>query len=153
MVGNQSSEVSSTTSKNLLTCLTWRKERCSLASFSPPDGYGGLNEHPANRTMSWTSDPQSFGESHNSPPKTLARSSQQTHTKSNSFECYTKLCNHRMYEVCGEKELKVILALDSGDSISGVARKIDRFGKRVISCFRQQHGTVVLASSTGDPRQ
>jgi len=30
-----------------------------------------------------------------------------------------------MYEVCGEKELKVILALDSGDSISGVARKID----------------------------
>ncbi|QAU14030.1 helix-turn-helix domain-containing protein [Halorubrum sp. BOL3-1] len=30
-----------------------------------------------------------------------------------------------MYEVCGEKELKIILALDSGDSISGVARKID----------------------------
>ncbi|MCU4718135.1 helix-turn-helix domain-containing protein [Halapricum hydrolyticum] len=30
-----------------------------------------------------------------------------------------------MYEVCGEKELKVILALDPGDSISGVARKID----------------------------
>ncbi|MDF9748200.1 RNA polymerase subunit sigma-70 [Natrinema salsiterrestre] len=30
-----------------------------------------------------------------------------------------------MYEVCGEKELKVILALDQGDSISGVARKID----------------------------
>ncbi|WP_117595662.1 MULTISPECIES: helix-turn-helix domain-containing protein [Haloprofundus] len=30
-----------------------------------------------------------------------------------------------MYVVCGEKELKVILALDSGDSISGVARKID----------------------------
>ncbi|WP_255194702.1 RNA polymerase subunit sigma-70 [Natronobeatus ordinarius] len=30
-----------------------------------------------------------------------------------------------MYEVCGEKELKVILALDSDDSISGVARKID----------------------------
>jgi len=30
-----------------------------------------------------------------------------------------------MYEVCGEKEFKVILALDSGDSISGVARKID----------------------------
>lgn len=30
-----------------------------------------------------------------------------------------------MYEVCGEKELKVILALDLGDSISGVARKID----------------------------
>jgi len=30
-----------------------------------------------------------------------------------------------MYEVCGEKELKVILVLDSGDSISGVARKID----------------------------
>ena len=30
-----------------------------------------------------------------------------------------------MYEVCGEKELKVILALNSGDSISGVARKID----------------------------
>ncbi|WP_255171577.1 helix-turn-helix domain-containing protein [Natrononativus amylolyticus] len=30
-----------------------------------------------------------------------------------------------MYEVCGEKELKVILALKSGDSISGVARKID----------------------------
>ena len=29
-----------------------------------------------------------------------------------------------MYEVCGEKELKVILALDPGDSISGVARKI-----------------------------
>lgn len=45
--------------------------------------------------------------------------------KSNSFECCTELCNHRMYEVCGEKELKVILALDSGDSISGVARKID----------------------------
>jgi hypothetical protein len=30
-----------------------------------------------------------------------------------------------MYEVCGEKELKVILSLDQGDSISGVARKID----------------------------
>ena len=30
-----------------------------------------------------------------------------------------------MYEVCDEKELKVILALDPGDSISGVARKID----------------------------
>jgi hypothetical protein len=30
-----------------------------------------------------------------------------------------------MYEVCGEKELKVILALDPGDSISGVVRKID----------------------------
>jgi hypothetical protein len=30
-----------------------------------------------------------------------------------------------MYAVCGEKELKVILALDPGDSISGVARKID----------------------------
>ena len=30
-----------------------------------------------------------------------------------------------MYEVCGEKELKVILALDPGDSISGVARKVD----------------------------
>jgi len=30
-----------------------------------------------------------------------------------------------MYEVCGEKELKVLLALDPGDSISGVARKID----------------------------
>jgi hypothetical protein len=30
-----------------------------------------------------------------------------------------------MYEVCGEKELKVILALDPGDSISGVALKID----------------------------
>ena len=30
-----------------------------------------------------------------------------------------------MYDVCGEKELKVVLALDPGDSISGVARKID----------------------------
>jgi len=30
-----------------------------------------------------------------------------------------------MYEVCGEKEFKVLLALDAGDSISGVARKID----------------------------
>ncbi len=30
-----------------------------------------------------------------------------------------------MYEICGEKELKVILALDPGDSISGVARKIN----------------------------
>ena len=30
-----------------------------------------------------------------------------------------------MYEVCGEKELKVFLALEPGDSISGVARKID----------------------------
>ncbi len=30
-----------------------------------------------------------------------------------------------MYDVCGEKELKVILALDPGDSISCVARKID----------------------------
>lgn len=30
-----------------------------------------------------------------------------------------------MYEICGEKELKVLLALDPGDSISGVARKID----------------------------
>ena len=30
-----------------------------------------------------------------------------------------------MYEVCGETELKLILALDRGDSISGVARKID----------------------------
>jgi hypothetical protein len=30
-----------------------------------------------------------------------------------------------MCEVCGETELKLILALDPGDSISGVARKID----------------------------
>ncbi|UTF55794.1 RNA polymerase subunit sigma-70 [Natronosalvus rutilus] len=30
-----------------------------------------------------------------------------------------------MYEVCSEKELKVILALEPSDSISGVARKID----------------------------
>lgn len=30
-----------------------------------------------------------------------------------------------MYEVCGEKELKTLLAIKSGDSISGVARKID----------------------------
>jgi hypothetical protein len=30
-----------------------------------------------------------------------------------------------MYETCGEKELKLILALEPGDSISGVARKID----------------------------
>ncbi|ELY35504.1 helix-turn-helix domain-containing protein [Natronorubrum tibetense] len=30
-----------------------------------------------------------------------------------------------MCEVCGERELKVILALDTGDSISGVTRKID----------------------------
>jgi len=35
------------------------------------------------------------------------------------------MCNYRMYGGCGEKELKVLLALDSGDSISGVARKID----------------------------
>ena len=57
--------------------------------------------------------------------KTFARSSLQTQTKSNSFGCCTELCNYRMYEVCGEKELKVILALDQGDTISGVARKID----------------------------
>ncbi|MDB9250250.1 RNA polymerase subunit sigma-70 [Halorubrum ezzemoulense] len=57
--------------------------------------------------------------------RTLAKSSQQIYTKSNSFACCTELCKHRMYEVCGEKELKVILALDQGDSISGVARKID----------------------------
>nr|WP_323173506.1 hypothetical protein [Natrialba sp. PRR66] len=30
-----------------------------------------------------------------------------------------------MYEVCGEKELTAILALDPGDSISGLARMID----------------------------
>ena len=30
-----------------------------------------------------------------------------------------------MYEVCGEKELKVLLALEPGDAISEVARKID----------------------------
>lgn len=30
-----------------------------------------------------------------------------------------------MYEVCGPKEFKLLLALDSGDSISEVARKID----------------------------
>lgn len=30
-----------------------------------------------------------------------------------------------MYEVCGEKELKTLLAIDPGDSISGVARKIE----------------------------
>jgi len=36
-----------------------------------------------------------------------------------------------MYEVCGEKELKVILALDPGDSISGVARKIDENGETI----------------------
>jgi len=51
--------------------------------------------------------------------------SQQAHVKSNSFEHCTEMCNHRMYDVCGEKELKVILALDPGDSISDVARKID----------------------------
>ena len=57
--------------------------------------------------------------------KTPVGSSQQPHTKHNSFVCCTNLCNHRMYEVCGEKEFKVLLALNSGDSISGVARKID----------------------------
>ncbi len=30
-----------------------------------------------------------------------------------------------MYEVCGENELKTLLAIEPGDSISGVARKID----------------------------
>ena len=30
-----------------------------------------------------------------------------------------------MFEVCGEKELKTLLAVTPGDSISGVARKID----------------------------
>ncbi|MCU4974956.1 RNA polymerase subunit sigma-70 [Halobacteria archaeon AArc-m2/3/4] len=30
-----------------------------------------------------------------------------------------------MYKVCREKELKTLLAIDPGDSISGVARKID----------------------------
>lgn len=30
-----------------------------------------------------------------------------------------------MYEICGQKELKTLLAIDPGDSISGVARKID----------------------------
>ncbi|WP_256301780.1 helix-turn-helix domain-containing protein [Haloarchaeobius salinus] len=30
-----------------------------------------------------------------------------------------------MYEACGEKEFKVLLGLDAGDSISAVARKID----------------------------
>lgn len=35
------------------------------------------------------------------------------------------MCTYRMYEVCGEKEFKVLLALDPGDTISGVARKID----------------------------
>jgi len=57
--------------------------------------------------------------------RTLARSSQLTHTNSTSFDYCTELCNQRMYEVCGEKELKVVLALDPEDSISGVARKID----------------------------
>ncbi len=33
--------------------------------------------------------------------------------------------NYRMFEQCGEKELKILLAIDPGDSISGVARKID----------------------------
>jgi len=56
---------------------------------------------------------------------TAAGSSQHRHTNSNSFGCCTELCNNRMYELCGEKELKVVLALDPGDSISGVARKID----------------------------
>lgn len=30
-----------------------------------------------------------------------------------------------MYDICGEKELKTLLAIKSGDSISGVARRID----------------------------
>lgn len=30
-----------------------------------------------------------------------------------------------MFELCGDKELKILLALDPGDSIAGVARKID----------------------------
>ncbi len=30
-----------------------------------------------------------------------------------------------MFELCGDKELKTLLALDPGDSIAGVARKID----------------------------
>ncbi len=30
-----------------------------------------------------------------------------------------------MYEVCGERELKVVCALETGDSISGLARRID----------------------------
>jgi hypothetical protein len=30
-----------------------------------------------------------------------------------------------MYEVCGERELKTLLAIDPGDSIAAVARKID----------------------------
>ncbi|MDG5775206.1 helix-turn-helix domain-containing protein [Haloarculaceae archaeon H-GB1-1] len=46
-----------------------------------------------------------------------------------------------MYEVCGEKELKVILALDPGDSISGVARKIDENRetiRRVVHCLEEE---------------
>ena len=38
-----------------------------------------------------------------------------------------------MYEVCGEKEFKILLALDPGDSISGVARKIDE-NRETIRC-------------------
>jgi hypothetical protein len=45
-----------------------------------------------------------------------------------------------MYEVCGEKEFKVLLALDPGDSISGVARKIDENRetiRRVVNCLEE----------------
>jgi hypothetical protein len=34
-------------------------------------------------------------------------------------------CVITMYEICGEKELKVLLALEPGDAIPAVARKID----------------------------
>jgi hypothetical protein len=37
----------------------------------------------------------------------------------------THNCVTTMYETCGEKELKVLLALEPGDAISAVARKID----------------------------
>jgi len=49
-----------------------------------------------------------------------------------------------MYEVCGEKELKVILALDPGDSISGVARKIDENRRRFGASNRLEEAGYVV---------
>ena len=54
-----------------------------------------------------------------------------------------------MYEVCGEKEFKILLALDPGDSISGVARKIDENRetiRRVVNCL-EEAGYVVYDDS------
>lgn len=54
-----------------------------------------------------------------------------------------------MFETCGKKELKTLLAIDSGDSISGVARKIDENRETIRRAVNRLEGAGYIQYTTG----